>query len=132
MVFPAATLMQSQITRHPPVESLRQAGIVKRRALRACAVCRQRKVRCDMAENGLPCTNCRLDDEVCKVAQNKRRLRNSENDRPLLPRSENTFSLQPGVISPNVNQLLSVMDLQGHEISPGNLNKGWPIHAPMC
>ena len=124
--------MQSQIKRHPPVESLRQAGIVKRRALRACAVCRQRKVRCDMAENGVPCTNCRLDDEVCKVAQNKRRLRNSENDRPLLPRSENTFGIQPGAILPNTNKMLSVTDLHGYEISPGNLHKGCSILEPMC
>lgn len=42
-----------------------------------------------MDQNGVPCTNCLLDNEVCKPVQNKRRLRRAtENDLPLLPRSE--------------------------------------------
>src|SRR6266487_668719 len=34
--------------------------LVKRRAPKACCCCRARKVRCDVVDNGAPCTNCRL------------------------------------------------------------------------
>ncbi|KAM5469102.1 hypothetical protein MauCBS54593_004454 [Microsporum audouinii] len=46
---------------------------VKRRASKACCCCRARKVRCDVVENGSPCTNCRLDDVDCVVAESKRK-----------------------------------------------------------
>ncbi|KAH8690839.1 putative C6 transcription factor [Talaromyces proteolyticus] len=46
---------------------------VKRRASRACCCCRARKVRCDVVENGSPCTNCRLDQVECVVMESKRR-----------------------------------------------------------
>ncbi|EZF33974.1 hypothetical protein H109_03942 [Trichophyton interdigitale MR816] len=46
---------------------------VKRRASKACCCCRARKVRCDVVENGSPCTNCRLDDVECVVAESKRK-----------------------------------------------------------
>ena len=46
---------------------------VKRRASKACCCCRSRKVRCDVVENGSPCTNCRLDRVKCIVIESKRR-----------------------------------------------------------
>ncbi|KAL2012772.1 hypothetical protein VTN00DRAFT_297 [Thermoascus crustaceus] len=46
---------------------------VKRRASKACCCCRARKVRCDVVENGSPCTNCRLDQVDCVVTESKRR-----------------------------------------------------------
>ncbi|OJD16511.1 hypothetical protein AJ78_03324 [Emergomyces pasteurianus Ep9510] len=46
---------------------------VKRRASKACCCCRARKVRCDVVENGSPCTNCRLDEVKCVVTESKRR-----------------------------------------------------------
>lgn len=46
---------------------------VKRRASKACCCCRARKVRCDVVENGSPCTNCRLDQVECIVTASKRR-----------------------------------------------------------
>ncbi|KAL2366301.1 hypothetical protein RJZ56_000758 [Blastomyces dermatitidis] len=46
---------------------------VKRRASKACCCCRARKVRCDVMENGSPCTNCRLDEVKCIVTESKRR-----------------------------------------------------------
>lgn len=46
---------------------------VKRRASKACCCCRARKVRCDVVENGSPCTNCRLDQVDCIVTESKRR-----------------------------------------------------------
>jgi hypothetical protein len=46
---------------------------VKRRASKACHCCRSRKVRCDVVESGIPCTNCRLDEVECLVTEGKRR-----------------------------------------------------------
>lgn len=46
---------------------------VKRRASKACHCCRSRKVRCDVVESGIPCTNCRLDEVDCQVTEGKRR-----------------------------------------------------------
>lgn len=59
---------------------------VKRRASKACHCCRSRKVRCDVVESGIPCTNCRLDEVECLVTEGKRR-RKSYVDGDLLHRS---------------------------------------------
>ncbi|KAL2862154.1 fungal-specific transcription factor domain-containing protein [Aspergillus pseudodeflectus] len=56
---------------------------VKRRASKACCCCRARKVRCDVVENGSPCTNCRLDQVECVVTESKRRKKSRvETDNP--------------------------------------------------
>lgn len=44
----------------------------KKRAGRACILCRARKVRCDVVLNGTPCTNCRLDSLDCTIPKNRR------------------------------------------------------------
>lgn len=44
----------------------------KRRASRACLSCRNRKVRCDVINSGVPCTNCRLDCVDCVVTESNR------------------------------------------------------------
>ncbi|KAB8212734.1 hypothetical protein BDV33DRAFT_186257 [Aspergillus novoparasiticus] len=44
----------------------------KRRAARACLACRKRKIRCDVARSGMPCTNCRLDSVECVVTKSRR------------------------------------------------------------
>ncbi|PYH46680.1 putative C6 transcription factor (Ctf1B) [Aspergillus saccharolyticus JOP 1030-1] len=65
---------------------------VKRRASKACCCCRARKVRCDVVENGSPCTNCRLDQVECIVTESKRRKKSRVE-------SDNVSS-QPHVQSP--------------------------------
>ncbi|KAL6245210.1 hypothetical protein RBB50_007985 [Rhinocladiella similis] len=49
----------------------------RRRAGAACCTCRERKVRCDAAWNGTPCTNCKLDGTECAIKARKRRVRAS-------------------------------------------------------
>lgn len=46
--------------------------VTKRRAARACASCRARKVRCDVVEQ-YPCGNCRWDNVDCIVQESRRR-----------------------------------------------------------
>lgn len=44
----------------------------RQRAAKACARCHQRKVRCDVSQSGLPCTNCRSDSKVCTINESRR------------------------------------------------------------
>lgn len=53
----------------PPPTDL---AVRKKRASRACLRCRSRKVRCDVAQHGAPCTNCRLDSQNCLLSQRLR------------------------------------------------------------
>jgi Fungal Zn(2)-Cys(6) binuclear cluster domain len=39
----------------------------RKRARIACHLCHERKVRCDTAIVGTPCTNCRMDNHFCSV-----------------------------------------------------------------
>ncbi|KIW98272.1 uncharacterized protein Z519_01856 [Cladophialophora bantiana CBS 173.52] len=57
----------------------------KRRSTRACILCQQRKVRCDLIQGGPPCTNCRLDQVLCELGPSKRRR-----TKHVLPGSEGT------------------------------------------
>ncbi|KAL2844509.1 fungal-specific transcription factor domain-containing protein [Aspergillus pseudoustus] len=68
----------------------------RRRAVQACLYCRKRKVRCDVAAKGQPCTNCSLDNTACEV---KRRQQRRQTDflvtkTPLTP-SDSTTRLAP-------------------------------------
>ncbi|KIX02419.1 uncharacterized protein Z518_08360 [Rhinocladiella mackenziei CBS 650.93] len=66
--------MHTQSKRKPSTAGLLPGGrTVKRRASKACHCCRSRKVRCDVVESGIPCTNCRLDEVECIVTEGKRR-----------------------------------------------------------
>ncbi|KAL2406065.1 Cutinase transcription factor 1 beta [Exophiala dermatitidis] len=66
--------MQNQLKRKPSAAGLATGGrTVKRRASKACHCCRSRKVRCDVVESGIPCTNCRLDEVECIVTEGKRK-----------------------------------------------------------
>lgn len=49
----------------------------KRRAPRACLVCRNRKVRCDVVQSSVPCTNCRLDNATCVLSETNRGRNNA-------------------------------------------------------
>ncbi|KAJ5286876.1 hypothetical protein N7478_002562 [Penicillium angulare] len=66
---------------------------VKRRASKACCCCRARKVRCDVVENGSPCTNCRLDQVECIVTESKRRKKSR------VETENNNYADSPGEVS---------------------------------
>jgi hypothetical protein len=53
-------------------DELQSDSAVKRRASRACLSCRTRKVRCDVTNRGVPCTNCRLDTVECAITESWR------------------------------------------------------------
>jgi hypothetical protein len=67
--FPRAELdpAGSAVAMPPATAPARRQPPYRRRAAKACLACHHRKVRCDVAVNGLPCTNCRLDQQDCQV-----------------------------------------------------------------
>jgi hypothetical protein len=74
MATTAATSVQPHLKRKQSTAGISNGGRnVKRRASKACHCCRSRKVRCDVVESGIPCTNCRLDEVECLVTEGKRR-----------------------------------------------------------
>ncbi|KAI8711054.1 Zn(2)-C6 fungal-type domain-containing protein [Fusarium sp. LHS14.1] len=48
------------------------AGIKRKRSTIACRACHDRRVRCDAAAGGLPCSNCRWRDVECAFIDSKR------------------------------------------------------------
>ena len=53
------------------------------RASKACSRCNQRKIKCDAAQAGLPCSRCRMDHVVdgCTMIASKRGMYNRKNSR---------------------------------------------------
>jgi hypothetical protein len=39
----------------------------RKRSAIACTICHDRKVRCNVAISGIPCSNCALDSTVCRI-----------------------------------------------------------------
>ncbi|KAL1966999.1 hypothetical protein VTN77DRAFT_3523 [Rasamsonia byssochlamydoides] len=72
---------------------------IKRRASRACCCCRARKVRCDVVENGSPCTNCRLDQVECVVTESKRRKKSRAEMETSKPTSESSAESSEDVMA---------------------------------
>lgn len=60
----------SSLPLHPP-----EAEAKHPRASKACSSCRSRKVRCDVLQVGVPCSNCRGDHFECAVQDRKKRRR---------------------------------------------------------
>lgn len=57
----------------PTVEANGSGRRTRTHARIACTLCRKRKVRCNAAIHGLPCTNCKLDGVDCVIGPRKRR-----------------------------------------------------------
>lgn len=68
-------------------ESTSRSTPTRLRAAKACERCSQRKIKCDGATSGLPCSRCRSDGvQDCKL-NNSRRGRYQRQGRPARPRS---------------------------------------------
>ncbi|KAI1628071.1 hypothetical protein EDD37DRAFT_291051 [Exophiala viscosa] len=72
----------------------------RKRGSRACLRCRIRKVRCDVTQHGMPCTNCRIDAQPCVIQKRSRKhpllTDSSVHTLPLngQPLPQNDFALQ--------------------------------------
>ncbi|KAI1167622.1 fungal-specific transcription factor domain-containing protein [Nemania serpens] len=67
--------MEADLTRGSLSPASASAAVpqVRRRAPTACRVCRQRKVKCNVAAVGIPCFNCVRDGHSCEVSGRKKR-----------------------------------------------------------
>ncbi|CAK7199904.1 hypothetical protein SEUCBS139899_002591 [Sporothrix eucalyptigena] len=70
----------------------------------ACQTCNRRKVRCNVAQTGPPCTNCRHQDQVCTVVPRKKH-------KPRRPRASQVS--QPAVV--DTSQVSIADDDDDHE-----------------
>ncbi|KAH6676985.1 hypothetical protein F5X68DRAFT_157450 [Plectosphaerella plurivora] len=52
------------------------------RASKACLVCRRRKVRCNVAITGPPCSNCTIDGETCTIPEKSQKKWSRQPHRP--------------------------------------------------
>lgn len=79
----------------------------RRRATMACRGCRLRKVRCDVAEHGIPCCNCKLDKKECMVPE-RRKKRYDVNPlyHPITPIASISGDWLPPLERPGVDHVL--------------------------
>lgn len=104
-----AQTAQVATKRKPTAAGLPTGGrVVKRRASKACQCCRSRKVRCDVVDSGIPCTNCRLDEVECCVTEGKRRKKSVV--KPDLPHRSPAESVDEGGTP---SQFPAVEDIDG-------------------
>ncbi|OBT39200.1 hypothetical protein VE00_10156 [Pseudogymnoascus sp. WSF 3629] len=73
----------------------------------ACRGCRLRKVRCDVAEHGIPCCNCKLDKKECMVPE-RRKKRYDVNPiyHPVAPIASISGDWLPPLETPAANHVL--------------------------
>ncbi|KAK6409337.1 Transcriptional activator of fatty acid utilization [Elasticomyces elasticus] len=64
----------------PPSQIPGSASFRRQRASRACETCHARKVRCDAASLGVPCTNCVAFSIECKIPAPKRKKTGGKKD----------------------------------------------------
>ncbi|MCJ1386099.1 Transcriptional activator of fatty acid utilization [Xylographa soralifera] len=77
----------------------------RQRASRACETCHSRKVRCDAASLGVPCTNCVAFSIECKIPAPKRKkthgkTKDSDSDRADSPRGQSPTTDSSGTFHP--------------------------------
>lgn len=74
----------------------------KRRAARACASCNARKIRCDGAETGYPCTGCRSEGYECFIPERRKRRKAADKKSPSRPHA-NLTAEDDGHPSPQIH-----------------------------
>ncbi|KAK4548221.1 hypothetical protein LTR36_010090 [Oleoguttula mirabilis] len=109
----------------------------RQRASRACETCHARKVRCDAASLGVPCTNCVAFSIECKIPAPKRKKtsggkKDTDSDRGESSHVETTNERSPGVRSENfpARELVMPRQLPERDFAPEsmgiNTQRGMP------
>jgi hypothetical protein len=86
---------QASRKRNAPWDGHSGDRLGKRRSSKACLSCRSRKVRCDVVNGGVPCTNCRLDELDCVLKESNRGRKPGTVTRPRAPAA--VMSPQPSI-----------------------------------
>lgn len=79
----------------------------RRRSTKACLGCRARKVRCNVAEHGSPCTNCRLDILEC-VVRPRRKMRRGPDRMHEQVNSPNDHQVEPMLTLANAHHASTI------------------------
>lgn len=126
---------------------------VKRRAAKACAACRSRKVRCDVmqryhvtATGEVTCSNCTMDGIKCVIEESKRRKKhiNGQTTTPTptqAPAMNGAQAWSHGLVNPTdiSNRRWSDSSIEAHEGQdipgahvPHSICKQWSIGGALC
>lgn len=104
---PSHTPDSSPDERAKPCKPRKLKSRGRRRATIACRGCRSRKVRCDAADHGIPCCNCKLDEEECIIPERrKKRYEINPLYHPLAPIASISSDRLPPLERPGANHLL--------------------------
>lgn len=76
----------------------------KKRSTQACLSCRSRKVRCDVVNEGTPCTNCRLDDVDCILKKSRRGQKPAVASHPPLSVPVHSPQAAPATLLPEASE----------------------------
>ncbi|KAH6668929.1 fungal-specific transcription factor domain-containing protein [Halenospora varia] len=97
----------------------------RKRAPGACLACRARKVRCDVAQRGAPCTNCSFDKNDCVVKARPSRYRTAQSRTDTPPRVSRPVPTPP--VSEETqpeDQLCSIARPERHPTDRGSNTTG--------
>ncbi|KAJ3535260.1 hypothetical protein NM208_g7209 [Fusarium decemcellulare] len=100
------------------------------RAAKACSSCHMRKVRCDVARAGLPCTKCKDSGFDCVIQPRKKRRRNVDSSRVIgqnAPVSRGSNTLPEHIIRhqiPHYNFLQSFAPAASNHARSESLDSG--------
>ncbi|KIW95636.1 uncharacterized protein Z519_04221 [Cladophialophora bantiana CBS 173.52] len=104
--------------------------MLRRRAPRACTICRNRKVRCDVSRKGTPCSNCSRASVVCSVDNAwKEKPMQHPGKKSLPPANVYTFKLgAPAAYDTADHETVSAEATAGGQVPPGRLlNDATPV-----
>ncbi|KIX09566.1 uncharacterized protein Z518_00646 [Rhinocladiella mackenziei CBS 650.93] len=87
--------------------------LLAKRAGRACLSCRSRKIRCNVEEQGQPCSNCLNDEANCQIAKSKRgkKPRRRLKMNPKCPKAKHDTTQSVGRINSNVDGSRGIVPL---------------------
>ncbi|KAI1614119.1 hypothetical protein EDD36DRAFT_216730 [Exophiala viscosa] len=108
-------------------------AMLKRRAPKACTLCRNRKVRCDVTRTGTPCSNCSRASAMCCVdSARKRRLEQRPSEHSLPPANLHTFRIDLPDTSDAINdETIDTGATDLEPVTPDNiLTNATQIHFP--
>jgi len=89
----------------------------RRRAPRACLQCRQRKIKCDFSNTGIPCSSCLRLDTPCAVNHARKSRKAAAQDGQKLPLSSVfTFEVRPLEENTTINELLHTSAMVNHHL----------------
>ncbi|KAL2370247.1 Ctf1 [Blastomyces gilchristii SLH14081] len=95
--------------RSSPLNGVTRSGKPRQRSAIACQRCHARRVKCNAADSGIPCTNCERAQTSCQLIESKRGRKRVASSLP--PSTSHTL---PGIINNNTPSIHSKLPRLSH------------------